>query len=74
MNERIQSKRKAKLNFLTSQLDASECNDMSALLAELEKTKAALKQKYSFQQVGVFGNEPVIELEGMRLVEYLLIT
>ena len=65
LNERIQSKRKAKLDFLTSQLDASECNDMPALLAELEKTKAALKQKYSFQQVGVFGNEPVIELEGI---------
>ena len=73
LNERIQSKRKAKLDFLTSQLDASECNDMPALLAELEKTKAALKQKYSFQQVGVFGNEPVIELEGIIHFETLLL-
>ena len=73
LNERIQYKRKAKLDFLTSQLDASECNDMPALLAELEKTKAALKQKYSFQQVGVFGNEPVIELEGIIHFETLLL-
>ncbi len=48
LNERIQNKRKAELEFLTSQLDASECNDMPALLAELEKTKAALRRKYSF--------------------------
>ena len=54
LNERIQIKRKAKLEFLTSQLNASECDNMSALLAELERTKAALKQKYSFQQVGMF--------------------
>ena len=73
LNERIQNKRKAKLEFLTSQLNASECNDMRALLAELEKTKAALKQKYSFQQVGVFGNEPVIELEGIIHFETLLL-
>jgi hypothetical protein len=73
LNERIQYKRKAKLDFLTSQLNASECNNMPALLAELEKTKAALKQKYSFQQVGVFGNEPVIELEGIIHFETLLL-
>ena len=73
LNERIQCKRKAKLDFLTSQLNASECNNMPALLAELEKTKAALKQKYSFQQVGVFGNEPVIELEGIIHFETLLL-
>ena len=73
LNERIQYKRKAKLDFLTSQLNASECNNMPALLAELEKTKAALKQKYSFQQVGVFGNEPVIDLEGIIHFETLLL-
>ncbi len=33
LNERIQNKRKAKMKFLTSQLNASECNDMPALLA-----------------------------------------
>ena len=73
LNERIQNKRKAKLEFLRSQLDASECNNMPALLTELERTKAALKQKYSFQQVGVFGNEPVIELEGIIHFETLLL-
>jgi hypothetical protein len=65
LNERIQNKRKAKLQFLTAQLDASECDNMPALLAELERTKAALGQKYSFQQVGVFGDEPVTDLEGI---------
>ena len=73
LNERIQNKRKAKLEFLTSQLDASECNNMPALLVELERTKAALKQKYSFQQVGVFGNEPIIELKGIIHFETLLL-
>ncbi len=32
LNERIQTKRKAQLEFLTSQLNASECNNMPALL------------------------------------------
>jgi hypothetical protein len=73
LNERIQNKRKAKLEFLMSQLDASECNNMPALLAELERTKAALKQKYSFQQVGMFGDEPVIDLEGIIHFETLLL-
>ena len=73
LNERIQNKRKAKLEFLKSQLNASECNNMPALLAELEKTKTALKQKYSFRQVGFFGDEPVIELEGIILFETLLL-
>ena len=31
LNERIQNKRRAKLEFLKSQLNASECNNMSAL-------------------------------------------
>ena len=73
LNERIQNKRKAKLEFLTSQLNASECKNISALLVELERTKAALKQKYSFRQVGVFGDEPVIDLEGIIHFETLLL-
>jgi hypothetical protein len=44
-----------------------------ARLAELKRTKAALKQKYSFQQVGVFGDEPVIDLEGIIHFETLLL-
>ena len=73
LNERIQNKRKAKLEFLTSHLNTTDCNDMPALLAELERTKAALKQKYSFQQVGMFGDEPVIDLEGIIHFETLLL-
>ena len=73
LNERIQNKRRAKLQLLTAQLNASECNNMPALLAELERTKAALKQKYSFQQVGMFGDEHVQDLEGIIYFETLLL-
>ena len=73
LNERIQNKRKAKLEFLKAQLDASNCNNVTALLAELEKTKVALAQKYSFQSVGMFGDEPVIDLEGIIHFETLLL-
>ena len=73
LNERIQNKRRAKLEFLKSQLNASECNNMPALLAELERTQSVLRQKYSFQQVGMFGDEPVIDLEGIIHFETLLL-
>ncbi len=46
---------------------------MPALLTELEKTKAALAQKCSFQSVGMFGDEPVIDLEGIIHFETLLL-
>jgi hypothetical protein len=46
---------------------------MQALLVELERTKTAFKQKYSFRSVGIFGDEPVIELEGIILFETLLL-
>ena len=65
LNERIQNKRKAKLELLKAQLNASNCNNMPALIAELEKTKAALLQKCSFQSVGMFGDEHVLDLEGI---------
>ena len=73
LNERIQNKRKAKLEVLKSQLNASECKDMPALLVELERLQSALRQKYSFQQVGMFGDEPVIDLEGIIHFETLLL-
>ena len=73
LNERIQNKRKAKLEVLKSQLNASECKNMPALLVELERLQSALKQKYSFQQVGMFGDEPVIDLEGIIHFETLLL-
>ncbi len=53
LNERIQNKRKAKLELLKAQLDAGDCENMPALLlVQLERAKAALAQKYSFQSVG----------------------
>jgi hypothetical protein len=62
LNERIQNKRKVKFELLKAQLDAGDCDNIPALLVELERTKAALAQKYSFQSVGMFGDEPVIDL------------
>ena len=73
LNERIQNKRKAKLDLLKAQLDASDCENTSALLVQLERAKAALAQKYSFQSVGMFGDEPVIDLEGVIYFETLLL-
>jgi hypothetical protein len=39
LNERVQTRRKAKMAKLKTQLDAAHCPNMSALLAELEKAK-----------------------------------
>ncbi len=72
LNERMQNKRKAKLELLKAQLNASNFNNVPALIAELEKAKAALLQKYSFQSVGMFGDEPVMNLEGIIYFETLL--
>ena len=44
LNERIQNKRKVKLELLKAQLDAGDCDDIPALLVELEIAKAALAQ------------------------------
>jgi len=63
LNERIQNKRKVKLELLKAQLNASDCENIPALLVQLERAKAALAQKYSFQSVGIFGDEPIIDLE-----------
>ncbi len=41
LNERIQNKRKAKLELLKAQLNASNCNNMPALLVELESERIA---------------------------------
>ena len=73
LNERIQNRRKAKLDLLTAQLNASDCENTSALLVQLERAKAALAQKYSFQSVGMFGDEPIIDLEGVVYFETLLL-
>jgi hypothetical protein len=47
--------------------------NMAALLGELEKIKASLAQKYSFQSVGVFGDEPALDIEGIILFETMII-
>ena len=62
LNERIQNKRKAKLDLLKAQLDASDCENTSALLVQLERAKAALAQKYSFQSVGMFDDDHALDL------------
>jgi hypothetical protein len=54
LNERVQTRRKAKMTQIKSQLDAEHCPNMSALLAELEKAKTTLTQKYSFRSIGAF--------------------
>ncbi len=74
LNERIQNKRKAKVEFLSAQISAANGDNVSTLLEQLEKAKTALAQKHSFQSVGVYGDEPTIDLEGIIFFETLLIT
>ncbi len=73
LNERIQNKRKVKLELLKTQLDAGDCENMPALLVQLERAKAALAQKYSFQSVGMFGDDHALDLEGVIYFETLLL-
>jgi hypothetical protein len=42
-------------------------------LEQLEKAKAALTQKHSFQSVGAFGDEPITDIEGIIFFETLLL-
>jgi hypothetical protein len=44
LNERIQNKRKTKLELLKAQLDASIVTNLPALLVEFERAKAALRR------------------------------
>ena len=46
---------------------------MAALLVQLERAKAALAQKYSFQLVGMFGDDHALDLEGVIYFETLLL-
>jgi hypothetical protein len=73
LNERIQNKRKVKLEFLKAQINAANGNNVPALLEQLEKAKAALAQKHSFQSVGTFGDEPITDIEGIIFFETLLL-
>jgi hypothetical protein len=72
LNERVQTRRKAKIAQIKSQLDAEHCPNMSALLAELEKAKTALTQKYSFHSIGAF-DAGTYDFEGDILLETMMI-
>ncbi len=51
----VHARRQAKLDDMKFQLDAENCpNNMSTLLAELERAKRELTQNHSFQSVGAF--------------------
>jgi hypothetical protein len=52
LNERIQARRKAKLDDIKFQLNAEHCPNMKALLVERERAKYELTRKHSFQSVG----------------------
>ena len=54
LNERVQARRRAKLNDIIHQLDAKHCPNMAALLVELEKAKYELALNHSFQAMGDF--------------------
>ncbi len=72
LNERVRTRRKAKIAQIKSQLDAAHCPNMSALLAELEKAKKALTQKHSFHSIGAF-DAVTYDFEGDILLETMMI-
>jgi hypothetical protein len=73
LNERVQARRRAKLNEIKDQLDAKHCPNMQALLVELNKAKYELTLNHSFQSMGDFGGI-ACTLEGSVLFETLLIS
>jgi hypothetical protein len=72
LNERVQNSRKAKIAQIKSQFDAEHCPNMSALLAELDRAKQALKQKHSFHSIGAF-EAYAQDFEGDILLETMMI-
>ena len=73
LNERVQVKRRAKMNEITDQLDAKNCPNVQSLLVELEKAKYELTLNHSFQSMGDFEGV-ACTLEGSVLFETLLIS
>ena len=72
LNERVQTRRKAKMAKIKAQLDAEHCPNMSALLVELDKAKQSLTHKHSFRSIGAF--EPSShDFEGDILFETMMI-
>ena len=72
LNERVQTRRKAKMAKIKAQLDAEHCPNMSALLVELEKAKQSLTQKHSFHSIGAF-EASSHDFEGDILLETMMI-
>ncbi len=72
LNERVQTRRKAKMAKIMAQLDAEHCPNMSALLVELEKAKQSLTQKHSFHSIGAF-EASSHDFEGDILIETMMI-
>jgi hypothetical protein len=73
LNERVQVRRRAKLEHIKAQLDAKHCPNMQALLAELEKARHELTRNHAFQSMGDFEGI-ACTLEGSVLFETLLIS
>ena len=72
LNERVQTRRKAKIAKIKAQLDAEHCPNMSALVVELEKAKQSLTQKHSFHSIGAF-EASSHDFEGDILLETMMI-
>ncbi len=73
LNERVQARRRAKLNEIKDQLDVKNCPNVQSLLVELEKAKYELTLNHSFQSMGDFEGI-ACTLEGSVLFETLLIS
>jgi hypothetical protein len=73
LNERVQARRRAKLDDIKNQLDAKHCPNMQALLEELNRVKYELTQNDSFQSMGDFEGI-ACTLEGSVLFETLLLS
>jgi hypothetical protein len=71
LNERIQVRRRAKIDDIREQLDAKNCPNMQSLLVELEKAKYELTLNHSFQSMGDFEGT-ACTLEGSVIFETLL--
>jgi hypothetical protein len=72
LNERVQTRRKAKIAKIKTQLDAEHCPNMSALFVELERAKQSLTQKHSFHSIGAF-EASSHDFEGDILFETMMI-
>jgi hypothetical protein len=73
LNERVQARRRAKLNEIKDQLDVKNCPNVQSLLVELEKAKYELTLNHPFQSMGDF-EVVACTLEGSVLFETLLIS